>query len=227
MPQNDSSIFGTAAGNTIIGPQALDKKGTLYEIFGTSTTAENLLSGFIGQIDNLYMGVSHDGRNWNAYRVTPPAASGKKSFANIFPVLAVDSAGTVYAAWSEQADDANGNPAGPIALKLTHSGDGGQHWSTPVSVNAKGVNSAVLPWIVARGPGQVDLVYVGSSTTHNPDDATANWYAYQAQTTDPDDHAVSELATDRVGALSPFGDLVFPLPADELPYVHPVTDVNR
>jgi len=88
----------------------------------------------------------------------------------------------VYAAWSEQADDANGNPAGPIALKLTHSGDGGQHWSTPVSVNAKGVNSAVLPWIVARGPGQVDLVYVGSSTTHNPDDATANWYALQAQT---------------------------------------------
>ena len=46
-------------------------------------------------------------------------------------------------------------------------------------------------------------------------------------TTNPDDHAVSELATDRAGALSPFGDLVFPLPADELPYVHPVTAVNR
>jgi len=46
-------------------------------------------------------------------------------------------------------------------------------------------------------------------------------------TTDPDDHAVSELASDRTGALSPFGDLVFPLPADELPYVHPVTDVNQ
>jgi hypothetical protein len=43
----------------------------------------------------------------------------------------------------------------------------------------------------------------------------------------PGDHAVSELATDRVGALSPFGDLVFPLPADDLPYVHPVTVVNR
>jgi hypothetical protein len=46
-------------------------------------------------------------------------------------------------------------------------------------------------------------------------------------TTNPDDHAVSELATDRVGALSPFGDVIFPLPADELPYVHPVTDVSR
>ncbi|HEY9263084.1 MAG TPA: hypothetical protein VIQ11_00570, partial [Mycobacterium sp.] len=33
-------------------------------------------------------------------------------------------------------------------------------------------------------------------------------------TTDADDHAVSELATDRTGALSPFGDITFPLPAE-------------
>ena len=46
-------------------------------------------------------------------------------------------------------------------------------------------------------------------------------------TTDPDDHAVSELATDRTGALSPFGDIVFPLPAEDLPYLHAVTVVNR
>lgn len=45
--------------------------------------------------------------------------------------------------------------------------------------------------------------------------------------TDPDDHAVSELTADRVGALSPFGDLVFPVSADDLPYVHPVTVLNR
>jgi hypothetical protein len=42
-----------------------------------------------------------------------------------------------------------------------------------------------------------------------------------------DDHAISELAADRTGALSPFGDLTFPLPADELPYCHPVTVVNK
>lgn len=46
-------------------------------------------------------------------------------------------------------------------------------------------------------------------------------------TRDPDDHPVSELASDRVGALSPFGDTTFPLPATALPYVHPVTVVNR
>ena len=42
-----------------------------------------------------------------------------------------------------------------------------------------------------------------------------------------DDHAVSELATDRTGALSPFGDIIFQLPADELPYTHPNTVVNK
>lgn len=42
-----------------------------------------------------------------------------------------------------------------------------------------------------------------------------------------DDHPVSELAADRTGALSPFGELTFPLPADDLPYTHPVTVVNR
>ena len=44
---------------------------------------------------------------------------------------------------------------------------------------------------------------------------------------DGDDHAVSELATDRTGALSPFGDLVFPLPAEDLPFIQSVTVVNR
>jgi hypothetical protein len=46
-------------------------------------------------------------------------------------------------------------------------------------------------------------------------------------TTDPDDHPVSELLSDRTGALSPYGELVLPLPPTDLPYLHPVTVVNR
>lgn len=38
---------------------------------------------------------------------------------------------------------------------------------------------------------------------------------------------VSELAADRQGSLSPFGDESFPVPAENLPYVHPVTIINR
>jgi hypothetical protein len=39
------------------------------------------------------------------------------------------------------------------------------------------------------------------------------------------DHPVSELAADRQGALSPFGDVTFPL--DAVPYEHPQTEINR
>lgn len=46
-------------------------------------------------------------------------------------------------------------------------------------------------------------------------------------TTDADDHAVSELAADRTGALSPFGDITFPVPADELPFIQSATVVNK
>jgi len=39
------------------------------------------------------------------------------------------------------------------------------------------------------------------------------------------EHPVTELAADRQGALSPFGDITFPL--DTVPYVHPETEINR
>jgi hypothetical protein len=39
------------------------------------------------------------------------------------------------------------------------------------------------------------------------------------------DHPVTELAADRQGSLSPFGEIEFPL--DSVPYEHPVTEINR
>ena len=44
---------------------------------------------------------------------------------------------------------------------------------------------------------------------------------------DTGDHAVSEFNADRQGALSPFGEVEFPLSGDQLPYVHPTTVINR
>lgn len=39
------------------------------------------------------------------------------------------------------------------------------------------------------------------------------------------DHPVTELNSDRQGALSPFGDIEFPLPST--PYNHPTTVINK
>jgi hypothetical protein len=42
-----------------------------------------------------------------------------------------------------------------------------------------------------------------------------------------EDHPVSELAAPVQGALSPFGEVIFPLPPDQLLYQHPHTEINR
>ena len=39
------------------------------------------------------------------------------------------------------------------------------------------------------------------------------------------EHPVTELSTHVQGALSPFGDVEFPLPT--VPYIHPTTVINR
>lgn len=39
-------------------------------------------------------------------------------------------------------------------------------------------------------------------------------------------HAVTELVAADAGALSPYGDTEFPVPAETLHYVHPFTVVN-
>jgi hypothetical protein len=39
------------------------------------------------------------------------------------------------------------------------------------------------------------------------------------------EHPVSELASTAQGPLSPFGDVEFPV--EDVPYVHPVTEINK
>lgn len=57
-----------------------------------------------------------------------------------------------------------------------------------------------------------------------PDRIDPEW---RAGTGDHHDEPVSELASDRQGSLSPFGDETFPVPSETLPYQHPVTIINR
>ncbi|RJQ82653.1 hypothetical protein D5S17_01905 [Pseudonocardiaceae bacterium YIM PH 21723] len=40
-------------------------------------------------------------------------------------------------------------------------------------------------------------------------------------------HPVTELLSDMQGALSPFGDVTFPVPVENLGYEHPVTVINK
>jgi hypothetical protein len=85
------------------------------------------------------------------------------------------------------------------------------------------LTSVGQPAGVATGRGACHNIHVAENKAQKKQYVDPGW----PEVNGDDDHAVSELATDRTGALSPFGELEFPQPADELPYVHPVTVVNR
>ena len=85
------------------------------------------------------------------------------------------------------------------------------------------MTSVKQPVSVAAGPNACQNDDVADNKPQKTQYVDNGWPALDGE----DDHAVSELATDRTGALSPFGDITFPLPADELPYTHPVTVVNK
>jgi hypothetical protein len=119
--------------------------------------------------NNVFVSRSTDmGKSWRANLVFgAPLFTGLN---NVFPALAVDPVtGKLYAAWS----DAH-------TIGFSSSSDQGSHWSAPVTVNVSPANTAVFPWISARG-GTVDVVYY-ATTASSKDDPAAVWNVYLAQT---------------------------------------------
>lgn len=165
----DPAVLANATGNTIVGPQSFDSTGTVYAAF-TSPTAGDPAATF----RNIYLARSSDGITFtNRTIATAPAGV---DMGGLFPVLAIDRADDLYVVWSERTA-----PYGPSAIKLAYSTDHGDHWSAPITVSPTG-GSAVLPWVVAGNAGEVDVVWVGT-TSASTNDPTADWYEYMAQST--------------------------------------------
>ncbi|HEY6114972.1 MAG TPA: sialidase family protein, partial [Candidatus Dormibacteraeota bacterium] len=97
------------------------------------------------------------------------------SYGHQFVNVSVDQAGTVYLVYT---DDHN--------LYYSFSTDHGATWTGPTQVNQAPSATAVMPWGVACAPGELDIVWYGTSFydgTTAPDDypASAAWYVYIAQ----------------------------------------------
>lgn len=162
-----ANIMGSG-GNTIIGPQVVDSTGRIYDAFLTPQAGDASQN-----MRNLVLAASGDGITFtNTTIATAPLGS---NMGGLFPVLAVDAADDLFAVWSERIA-----PYGPSVIKLSSSVTHGATWSAPISVSpAQG--SALLPWVVAGNAGQLDIVWVGSSSG-SANDPTADWYMYMAQT---------------------------------------------
>ena len=89
----------------------------------------------------------------------------------LFPVAAVDRAGTVYLAWTDAT-------SGQYDVHYTYSTDQGATWAPDRIVNTPDTNVAttVMPTIVAGDNGKIDIAYYGSADTKDPTSNNGPWY---------------------------------------------------
>src|SRR5881397_3262904 len=140
----------------------------VYTVWASGVSG--LQKGSSANFNNIYVTVSKDkGLTWTPHLVF----SGTVNVAlnNVFPALAVDPlSGALYAGWSDAHN-----------VFISKSTDRGISWSSPIVVNTSPANTAVFPWIAARG-STVDYVYYGT-TASSKDDTSAVWNVYMAQST--------------------------------------------
>lgn len=149
--------------------------GTLNFLYSCSTAAENLQQPPYGPLHDYYLAKGTptlpSGITYQTYPVFLADTSGGKApdYANIFGTLTIDSAGNYYALIDGTADN-NNVAANPYHVYLLTSTDGGRTWSAPKQVDhdSGGAGTHVLAHLVVTRPGNVDVVWYGSSATGDP-----------------------------------------------------------
>lgn len=102
----------------------------------------------------------NEGKTWENF----PVATGFNAN-NLFPVLAIDTAGNLYAAWTEKGTF---NAYYAYSLRpASGPGGAGETWSGKRLINRAPVLSTVMPWIEAGDPGRVVVSYYGSEGDGN------------------------------------------------------------
>jgi hypothetical protein len=146
--------------------------GSLNFLYSCSTAAENAQHPPFGPLHDYYLAQSTDGGvTWTSYQVFSADTSGGKmpNYANIFGTLGIDSSGNYYALMDGTADD-NDPAANPYHVYLMVSKDHGHAWSNPIQVDhdRNGAGTHVLAHMVVTRPGNVDIVWYGTTATGEP-----------------------------------------------------------
>jgi hypothetical protein len=159
-----------AVGNNQIGDLLADRQhpGLLYQVYTTSSAAAlGPFSVGTAAQNVVRMATSRDGGvTWTQHTVVAGPASA--AYASVFPSAALDHAGNLYVAVSDDSD-----------LLVFSSTDRGVSWRGPVRVN-RGGGSVVFPWVAAGGDGGVVVTWFGSPVA-GADSPDARWQVYAAE----------------------------------------------
>jgi hypothetical protein len=158
-----------STGNLVIDPNS----HVIYQVFsGIANAAEAVLpAGFHA----VWIAISRDGgQTFTDYTVyVNPNTS--VSYGHQFINASVDQAGTIYVVYTDNHN-----------LFYSFSTNSGLTWTGPLQINQPPSATAIMPWSVACAPGQLNVVWYGTSFFDGstpPDNypASAAWYVYFAQ----------------------------------------------
>ena len=176
---------GSLHGSIRVDRSSCPSRGNLYQIFVAPDSAAENLAGQPPRA--VYVGVSTDVKlglpvfTFKDHKVFtgPPGTS----FAQIFPALAVDALGNLYAVWSDNSN-----------VFYSSSTDLGNTWTPAIRLNSGptvGMTN-VFPWIDADANGHVGVVWFGGDRAGNSNDKTiheptndmrnwTNWNVYYSE----------------------------------------------
>jgi hypothetical protein len=173
---------GNIAGRPAVDRSSCPSRGNLYEIFvGPDNPTDNANSIMNAAYVGVASGVSLTSPtlSFTDYKIFSCGAGSscpsKAGLGNLFPSIAVDAFGYVYAAWSD-------NTTIYYAFSASH----GATWSRAFAAN-KGATvgkSNVFPWIAADANGHVAIAWYGANQAGNSNTLPANtqWNVYVVET---------------------------------------------
>src|SRR5437588_2540379 len=177
---------GNIAGQIKVDRSSCTSHGNLYQIFvgpDNPTDNANNSSSFINA---AYVGVAsgvsltNPTLSFTDYKIfscgagsTCPSGAG---LGNLFPALAVDKFGYLYAVWSDNTN-----------IYYSFSVSQGTSWSPAIKVTqntSQAGKSNVFPWIAADANGHVAIAWYGADQAGNSNTVplTTNWNVYVAET---------------------------------------------
>ena len=177
---------GNVAGQIKVDRSSCSSRGNLYQIFVAPDNPIDNAQNSAKFVNAVYVAVASDVSlttptyTFKDYKIfscgagsTCPSGLG---LANLFPALAVDNFGYLYAAWSDNTD-----------IYYSYSKTLGTTWSPAIKVTqgtTQADRSNVFPWVAADANGHVAIAWYGADAAGNSNTISAtntHWNVFVAE----------------------------------------------
>jgi hypothetical protein len=159
--QSARNIYDPGPTNQTLGNIIVVLPGDIVLDFFTEidTAKDGTTSALLRLISSPDQGANWSGpitvaENESVGTVEPQTGKPIRDSSDLFSV-SVSPGGVIYVTWQDSRFSAGDHDG----IALTSSSDAGQHWSTPVQVNAKPAVAAFTPTIAVRADGVIGITY--------------------------------------------------------------------